>query len=586
MGSSVDRSVGEAAVNVAAKTVRVVSAAVGIAVVLASCGQEGGTQRRPNVIVVLTDDQGYGDLGAHGNDRIRTPHLDRFAAQGVEFTSFYVSPVCAPTRASLLTGRYYYRTGIIHTSRGGAKMHADEVTLAERLQAAGYRTGIFGKWHLGDNYPMRPMDQGFEESLIHKSGGINQTPDRPNDYFDSLLWKNGKRFEAKGYCTDVFFDAALAFIEKNRNEPFFAYIPTNAPHTPLIVPDEYARPYLDAGLDKDTAKVYAMVENIDDNFGRLQDKLVELGLRENTLVVFLSDNGPQQRRYTAGLRGRKASTYEGGIRAISLWQWTAVLAAPAKLGSIAAHIDVTPTLMEAAGVEPDGEMDGLSLLPLLSGEPAGPDDRSLFFQCHRGLTPKRYQNAAVRSGAYKLVLGPGTFSDEAWSFTGAPPTELYDLSTDPGEEKDIAEERPEIAKDLRARYEAWFEDVRGTRSFEPGVIHIGSRAETVSVLSRYQDSKYAGGRPTTWKTLIERAGRYEVRVKREEEAWWEAPATIYLSLNGVVQAKDLEPGSDHAFFDMPLGDVELDVWAQAPGSGREIVTDNSAVGNVVLRRVE
>ena len=572
--------------NVARKTVWVVSTALGIAAVLASCSHEDGTEGRPNLIVVLTDDQGYGDLGAHGNDRITTPHLDRFAAQGVEFTNFYVSPVCAPTRASLLTGRYYYRTGVIHTSRGGAKMHADEVTLAERLREAGYRTGIFGKWHLGDNYPMRPMDQGFEESLIHKSGGINQTPDRPNDYFDPLLWKNGQRFEAKGYCTDVFFDAALAFIEKNRDEPFFAYIPTNAPHTPLIVPDEYARPYLDAGLDEDPAKVYGMVENIDDNFGRLMGKLVELGLRENTLVVFLSDNGPQQRRYTAGLKGRKASTYEGGIRAISLWQWPAVLAAPAKLSSTAAHIDVTPTLMEAAGVAPDDEMDGLSLLPVLSGEPAGPGDRSLFFQCHRGLTPKRYQNAAVRSGAYKLVLGSGAFSDEAWSFTGTPPTELYDLSTDPGEEKNIAEERPEIVEDLRARYEAWFEDVRSTRSFEPGVIHIGSRAETVSVLSRYQDSTYAGGRPTTWKTVIERAGRYEVRVKREEGAWWEGPATIYLRLNGVVHAKDLAPGSDHAFFDLPSGDAELDVWAQAPGSGREIVTNNSAVGNVVLRRVE
>ncbi len=586
MGSSLDRSVGESAVSVAAKTVRVVSAAVGIAAVFASCGREVGLEPRPNVIVVLTDDQGYGDLGAHGNDSIRTPHLDRFAAQGVEFTNFYVSPVCAPTRASLLTGRYYYRTGIIHTSRGGAKMHADEVTLAERLQAAGYRTGIFGKWHLGDNYPMRPMDQGFEESLIHKSGGINQTPDRPNDYFDPLLWKNGQRFEAKGYCTDVFFDAALAFIENIRNEPFFAYIPTNAPHTPLIVPDEYVRPYLDAGLDEDTAKVYGMVENIDDNFGRLLDRLVELGLRENTLVVFLTDNGPQQRRYAAGLRGRKASTYEGGIRAISLWQWPAVLAAPAKLGPIAAHIDVAPTLMQAAGVAPDGEMDGLSLLPLLRGEPAGPDDRSLFFQCHRGLTPKRYQNAAVRSGAYKLVLGPGTFSDEAWSFAGALPTELYDLHADPGEEKDIAGERPDVVEDMRERYESWFEDMRSTRSFESGVIHIGSRTETVSVLSRYQDSTYVGGRPTTWKTKIERDGRYEIRVKREEEAWWVGPATVYLSRNGVVVAKELAPGTDHAFFDLPSGDAELDVWAQAPGSGRKIVTDNSAVGNVVLRRVE
>ena len=565
---------------------RAIAALGALALLSGSCGQPASDGRPPNVIIVLTDDQGYGDLGAHGNDKIRTPSLDRFAAEGVELTNFYVSPVCAPTRASLLTGRYYYRTGVVHTSRGGAKMHADEVTLAERLRDAGYRTGIFGKWHLGDNYPMRPMDQGFEESLIHKSGGINQTPDRPNDYFDPLLWKNGQRFEAKGYCTDVFFDAAIEFIEQNRSEPFFMYLPTNAPHTPLIVADDYAQPYFSEGLDETTARVYGMVENIDENFGRLLAKLEELDLRENTLVVFVSDNGQQQERYAAGLRGLKSSTYEGGIRAISLWQWPRELKKPVTVSSVAAHIDVAPTILRAVGAKPGTDLDGVSLLPALRGEQAGLGDRALFSQRHRGLTPRRYQNAAVRRESYKLVLGPGTFSHEAWTVPDKLPAELYDLSEDPAEANDLAAERPEIVEDLRSRYEAWFEEVSSSRSFKPGVIHIGSEAETLSVLCRYQDFTYMDGQPTTWKTVIDRAGRYEVRVKREEDAWWSGPASIYVSVNGEVREEMLVSREDHASFDLPAGPAELDAWAQSPGTDREIVVDNSAVGNVEMKWVE
>jgi hypothetical protein len=188
---------------------------------------------RPNVVLVMTDDQGFGDVGVHGNDKIRTPHIDRFSKQGVTFTRFYCSPVCAPTRASLMTGRYYYRTGVVHTSRGGAKMQADEVTLAEMLSKAGYATGLFGKWHLGDNYPMRPIDQGFDEVLCHASGGIGQTPDKPNSYFDPLLWHNGRPYKSKGYCTDIFTNAAIEFIKSNRNRPFFVYLSTNTPHTQI-----------------------------------------------------------------------------------------------------------------------------------------------------------------------------------------------------------------------------------------------------------------------------------------------------------------------------------------------------------------
>src|SRR5688572_20514592 len=207
-----------------------------------------GAETRPNVIVVMTDDHGYGDLGVHKNPHVRTPNLDRFAQEGLQMTRFYVSPVCSPTRASLMTGRYHYRTGVIHTSRGGAKMHGDEVTVAERLKTAGYRTGIFGKWHLGDNYPMRPSEQGFDEALIHKSGGIGAQSDAPSSYFDPRLWHNNTPKPTKGYCTDVFFNAALKFIEANGDRPFFVYLPTNAPHSPLHVPESYIKPYTAMGL--------------------------------------------------------------------------------------------------------------------------------------------------------------------------------------------------------------------------------------------------------------------------------------------------------------------------------------------------
>ena len=208
-----------------------------LALLVGCSSNESVPGERPNIVLILTDDQGWGDIGVHGNDRIRTPALDRFAAESVELTRFYVEPVCAPTRAALLTGRYHYRSGVIHTSRGGAKMHGDETTLAEILRAAGYRTGLFGKWHLGDTYPMRPIDQGFEEAIWHKSGGIGQTPDKPNSYLDPWLWRNDEKFQSKGYCTDVFFEAALEFIERHRDEPFFVYLPTNAPHTPLEIAD-------------------------------------------------------------------------------------------------------------------------------------------------------------------------------------------------------------------------------------------------------------------------------------------------------------------------------------------------------------
>ena len=462
-------------------------------------------------------------------------------------------------------------------------MHGDETTLAEMLRDAGYRTGMFGKWHLGDNYPMRPIDQGFEEAVWHKSGGIGQTPDKPNAYLDPWLWRNDEKFKAEGYCTDVFFDEAMDFVERRKDEPFFIYLPTNAPHTPLEIADSYWRPYAEAGLDEATAKVYGMVENIDQNLDRLISRLEEFGLRRNTAVVFVSDNGPQQQRYTAGLRGRKASTYEGGIRALSFWQWPDGFEGGRRIAGVAAHVDVAPTLLEWAGAEASkGEaLDGRSLAPLFRG--GSLPDRTHFSQVHRGLTPRLYQNAAVVAGRYKLVLGPGTFNDEAWSYSGDAPIELYDLEADPGESTDIAGDQPDVVADLRSRYERWFSDVESSREFTPGVIRIGSDSENPTVLCRYQDSTYVAGAPTTWSVEVEHAGRYELSVETHGDS---SATALHVEINGERQAYPLLAGSRSVVVDLPAGPAELDVWVQSEGSKREVIRDNSNLGDVTVSSID
>ncbi|MBT8314726.1 MAG: arylsulfatase, partial [Maribacter sp.] len=383
---------------------------------------------RPNVIIIITDDQGYGDLGYTGNPHVKTPNIDAFAAESVRFNNFYVSPVCAPTRASLMTGRYSLRTGIRDTYNGGAIMAPNEVTIAEMLKQADYRTGIFGKWHLGDNSPSRPIDQGFDESLIHLSGGMGQVGDfttyfqGDRSYFDPILWHNGKQESHKGYCSDIFAESAIEFIENNHHQPFFCYLSFNAPHTPLQVPDKYYQQYKDidpsAGFEddsrpfvemsekdkEDARKVYAMVSNIDDNIGRLLQKLDDLKLADNTLVVFMTDNGPQQTRYVAGMRGRKGSVFRGGVRVPFYLRYPNKWRGNLDIETSSAHIDVFPTLSELCNVKlpEERKIDGKNLAPLIEGEEIPWEDRPLFFYWTRRY-PELYQNMALQSGSYKLV---------------------------------------------------------------------------------------------------------------------------------------------------------------------------------------
>jgi arylsulfatase A-like enzyme len=432
--------------------------------------------RRPNVLLIITDDQAYGDLGCHGNPHLKTPNIDSLAQQSFVFDTFYVCPVCSPTRAQLLTGRYYYRTGIVDTFLGRSMMHADEVTLAERLGAAGYKTGIFGKWHLGDNYPLRAQDQGFRECVTIRGGGIGQPSDPPggDHYTDATMYRNGTAFKSQGYCTDVFTDATLDFMTAHKNEPFFAYVPFNAPHTPLEAPEGYLKPYREEKLPDGVAKLYAMVANIDNNVGRLLSKLDELRIARDTIVIFMSDNGPEKERYNAGLRGLKGTVYDGGIRVPFFLRWPQAPDPPRKVTGLATALDIVPTILALTKVADTAKvpLDGASLLPSLStGQISG--EKTYFPQWHRGDVPEKYRACASMEPTWKLV----------WSTPLLKP-QLFDRAMDPLEKDDVAADHADVVDRLTKAYDAWFESVRSTRHFAPPRIVLGTEHEDPTVLTR------------------------------------------------------------------------------------------------------
>jgi arylsulfatase A len=479
--------------------------------------------RTPNVVIILSDDLGYGDQQYHGNPYLKTPNLDRLGTEGVAISHFYACPSCTASRAALLTGRWTYRTGAWTTSKGGDYMRLDEVTIAEMLGNAGYRTGIFGKWHLGEVYPYVPPEQGFEDGLYHRSSGDAA-------YFDPILEHNLQPVYTEGYMTDVTTDAAMRFVKDNRDKPFFLYLPFQAPHNPPEAPASYVEPYSAKGLDKHTATIYGMITCIDDNVGRLLKTLDDLNLTSDTIVIYLSDNGPDRGtssgRYNCGLRGQKGSVYEGGIRVPFFIRWPARLEAGKKIETIpCANIDLLPTIAEACQVALPGanEIDGVSLLPLLTGEGQDPPDRLLFFHLqwdpHHLVIPKPQPNGAVRGRRYKLVND----------------TELYDMIEDPAEQTDIAVQNPDLVELLRNRYYKWWKDVTKTGFVVPD-IPVGYPQENPSRLlamdaeTHGQIRKahgYSGPGGTNpyfywldewtnvddfidWRIFVERGGKYEV----------------------------------------------------------------------------
>ncbi len=418
----------------------------------------GLANRRPNIILILTDDQGYGDFSCHGNPILKTPNLDRLHDEGRRFTDFHVSPACAPTRCSLMTGRHEFKSGVTHTILERERMSLKATTLAQVLQSAGYATGIFGKWHLGDEPAYRPDNRGFDEVFIHGAGGIGQTypgscGDAPgNTYFNPAILHNGRFERTRGYCTDVFFGQAIQWMagQKGRR-PFFAYITPNAPHAPLDCPPEYEKLY--AGrVPTNVAKFFGMIATIDDNVGKLLARLQEWNIERETLVIFMNDNGGTAgvKVHNAGMRGQKGTPYNGGTRAASFWRWPGTLT-PADVEPLAAHIDLLPTLAELAGAKIPAavaaKLDGRSLVPLLQNARAPWPDRFLFTHVGRWdkgqAAQSKQAKCAVRYGQFRLVNN----------------RELYDLQADPGETRNVIDAHPEIVAQLRAAYDQWWTEI-------------------------------------------------------------------------------------------------------------------------------
>lgn len=527
-------------------------------------------ETRPNIILVLTDDQGYGDLGVHGNEIINTPNIDKFAKASIQLSQFYVSPVCSPTRASLMTGRYNFRTRVVDTYKGRSMIDPEEYTLAEALNDAGYSTGIFGKWHLGDNYPMRSNDQGFDESVVHQGGGLAQ-PSGPvdNGYFDPILLHNGKEKKYFGYCMDIYTNESMRFIEENKNNPFFVYIATNTPHGPLQVSEKYYKPYMKKGEKENTARLYGMVENIDDNFGKLMNKLDELGLTDNTIVIFMTDNGPAMHgppRFNSDLRGAKGSVYDGGIRVPFFLSWPKQFKKPKTIETIAAHIDIMPTLLAACDVlvNENAEFDGVNLFPLLNDEKIAWHDRTFYTQWHRGDEPQLYRCFSARNQKYKLVQAAEQPGFEYIQAAETMKFELFDMENDPSEKNDISAENLDIVNEIRQNYTKWFYDVSSTRGYDPPRIFIGAEEENPAQLSQqdWRGSQAWGDNDLGyWLIKVIKEGRYNIKLTLSKPLKNDALAHIKI---GNVEKEKVFFNSkrvlDMGVVKLEKGDMRIDAW--------------------------
>ena len=472
----------------------------------------------PNVIVVMTDDQGYGDLSCHGNPELKTPNMDRLHGESLRLTDFHVAPMCTPTRGQLLSGRDALANGAMNVSSGRSMLRTEIPTMADLFAGSGYATGQFGKWHVGDSAPYRPQDRGFGRALFFPSSHIGSAADSwNNDYFDDIYQQqDGSRVPAEGYCTDVFFDAAFRWIRscRDRGEPFFAYIATNAPHGPLLVPDRYREPY--RHLPPAVASFFGMIANIDENLGKLDVLLTETGLRDDTILVFMTDNGGTAGVpiFNAGMRGKKISLYDGGHRVPCFLRWpNGKLRPPGDLGDLTESQDLLPTLIDLCGLKPmaGATFDGTSLAPWLRGETERLPDRMLVVQFSRMDRPvPKEGDAAVLWNHWRLVAD----------------AELYDIAADPGQERDVASSHPEIVERMRDHYRSWWARV-APRLNELGPIHVGSTAEDPVLLSacdwrdvfldQQRQVRRGEEKVGDWGLIVDRPGTYMVALRRWPE---------------------------------------------------------------------
>lgn len=561
---------------------------------------------RPNIILVMTDDQGYGDFGRNNNPIVKTPVIDQLAEQSIRFTDFHVDPTCSPTRAALMSGQYSLRAGVWHTVMGRHILSNDHYLLPEALKDAGYRTGMIGKWHLGDNYPFRPQDQGFDHVLMHGAGGVGQAPDFwGNTQFNDTYFLNGKAKKYKGYATDIWFDEAIDFIHNSANkaDPFFLYLTTNAPHAPFRAPEKYVEPYRQLGLKEEMALFYGMIASIDENMGRLRGAMAKSGIVDNTILIFMTDNGSvlggrlskQLDKWVnddvrkvvdgeiislnANMRGGKNTTYEGGHRVPFYISWPqGGFASPKDINGLAAHFDVMPTLLDLADIHvPNLDTDGLSLVDAIKGNAKLPE-RALTVTTQRVLNPDPNRPYAVMQGKWRYVHA----SDKDNK------VELFNLEADPAQRNDILALHPEVAAKMAESYQTWWAHTTGKGTVTARPI-IGTAAENPMRLTAHDwmaaTTKQVGHTPgfgndqwarkgwlgkearypiSPWKVSAAVKGRYRFTLY-----FHDAPADkvidksySHLSLNGKRYSQKVKAGSTWVSFEATLeaSDVDIKAW--------------------------
>ncbi|QDU62206.1 Arylsulfatase precursor [Planctomycetes bacterium Pan216] len=497
----------------------------------------GADERPPNVIIVMSDDQGYGELSCHGNPILQTPHLDRLASQSIRLNDFHVAPMCTPTRGQLLTGLDAFRNGAMNVSSGRTLLRPELRTMADYFRAGGYRTGIFGKWHLGDNFPYRPEDRGFDETLWFPSSHINSVPDYwDNDYFDDTYVRNGARVREKGYCTDVFFREAMEWIASQKDgQPFFVYLPLNAAHWPHFVPERYREPireamkrnadivdHLPKQLRVALVSFLAMCANIDENMGRLDDFLEREGLADDTIVIFLTDNGSTmgEKYFNAGMRGKKVTLWEGGHRVPCFVRWPAGdLGAAREVDELTQVQDLLPTLAECCGLSGlPTSLDGTSLAPLLRGEVDQLDDRMLVINYSR--MPGRRSHDGPNNRAVPRKNGAAVLWKNWRLLEGE---RLYDLRDDPHQDRDVASQHPDIVQKMRAHLDDWWAGVEETAK-QPQRVVIGHEADNPTLLTACewldvfvdQQAQIRRGvrKNGVWHLIVDHPGHYEFELRR------------------------------------------------------------------------
>jgi arylsulfatase A-like enzyme len=511
-----------------------------LAGLFAACAPAGSNKATlpPNIVLIMTDDQGYGEFSCNGNPLVQTPNLDRLAKEGISFTDFHVCPMCTPTRAELMTGMDAFRTGAVNVSSGRTLLRPELKTMADVFQEAGYRTGIFGKWHLGDNYPFRPGDRGFGETVWFPSSHINSVPDYwDNDYFDDTYIHNAERKAFRGYCTDVFFEQAIRWMEEvsEKKEPFFTYIPLNAAHWPHFVPDRYRMPvsesfeahpewvgHLPESRQKALISFLAMGLNIDENVGRLMDYLESAGLLSNTIVVFLTDNGSTfgPDYYNAGMKGRKTELWEGGHRVpLFIKAPPEMFPQPSVIDQLCQVQDLLPTLATLAGIGSLPEnLDGMDLSPLIRGEKFEAEDRMLVINYSR--MPQFRVSYTTGNPAIPQKEGAAVLWKN-WRLLEN--RELYEVDSDPHQDQDVASEYPEIFRQMSDHLDQWWEGVKDD-VMEVQRIVIGHEAENPMMITACewlnvfvdQQVQIRRGVPKNgvWHITVDRPGVYEFELRR------------------------------------------------------------------------